>query len=696
MLPAAYVKVCPRCSRECDRSSQVCANCSSSFRRTSSARILWIICGVVALLGVLTLAGVLLVVRATVTSTGAYQQALQIVYGSADARKILGDRTIPGWIFGSGWGNSQSRFVQWEVRLFGSRGSAHLYGVANEVGGVWQFSRLRLKSVEGETEVDLTPQPKRMSLPAVPASKVYLVPFGLDSGVPLDWARTYYRARFGIDVSILSPVQVSNALEGHQRKQLDAQRSLEYLQERLPALTADPSAILVAVTSRDLFIPAFSWSYAENYREDGRFAIVSSARLRPPSPFDGWNPQWYYSRIQKMISKNIAILYFGLPLSDDPTSLLCGGILSGDEADLMSESIIGSEGHWDPMEDIGEPEVNIYSAPQKPPFWRIADTRKALVDTSSQVFTADLALGLFMQRQTDLYIGGASPLQFTRVYTALDQRSRAFGIGADHSLDIFLAGEMGSYIDLSFADGGKIRFQHERPSSSGDRYVSHDSSYTSAIFQGDVWTIFRSDGSKLYFPYRPRALTQYVTVLTGFTDSRGYLYQMERDPAGDLLSVTTPAGGWLRFDYDSQHRVSRMEASTGRIVSYGYDSKGRLARVDDLKGQIETYTYDDKAEMLTADYGGKTPVLVNSYDIRGEIVAQKLQDGGIFKYYYVKDPESYRNVVEPSLMIAPSGLATYFNYHDGFYYQSLPQRPPVSTSLRLPRQTAPAHGQPVA
>src|SRR5947208_12655488 len=43
--------------------------------------------------------------------------------------------------------------------------------------------------------------------------------------------------------------------------------------------------------------------------------------------------------------------------------------------------------------------------------WRIAYSNESLSDTSAQVFNANLALGLFTQRQTDFQLTGKFPLQ---------------------------------------------------------------------------------------------------------------------------------------------------------------------------------------------------------------------------------------------------------------------------------------------
>jgi len=309
--------------------------------------------------------------------------------------------------------------------------------------------------------------------------------------------------------------------------------------------------ILIAVTSNDMFIRSYSWAFAENFRHNGRFAVISSARMRSwPFPAKG-NSEWLASRLQKLLTKNIAMLYFDLPMSSDYSSLLSGGVLTGDQVDLMSGSLVGGEGSWDPFVEPGEPGVTIYDSPDRPALWRIDFYDAALPDTSAQVLSADLGLGLFVQEQIDFSFGSNFPLQFVRVYRNQDEQSRSFGIGTNDSLDIFLVGKMGSYVDLILADGGRVHFTHSIAKSanpfSGDVYTSQAGYYTTAVYKGDTWTLSRKDGWKLFMPYRPQALGQNVTVLTGFVDPEGHLYRMERDSFGDLLSVTTPAGDWLHF-----------------------------------------------------------------------------------------------------------------------------------------------------
>jgi len=645
-------------------------------------RVKRILCvfGTILVAGMVTLLGTL---HYLVISTDAYNQAITLVKSSSEVQGLFGDGIKAQFpAIGFAIAGNGGQFTEFSVRVFGSRAKGHLYGVANAVNGRWEFSRLSLRVDGVSRKIDLAPTPHPLALPSVPAKKIYLIPVDLDSTELLNWAPAYYKAKLGIEVEVLPAISLSNDLEDPRRHRIDSEQLLERLGRRYPELVKDPSNILVGVTSCDIFVRSLGWSYAENYRSNARFAVVSSARLHPPLFLDHWNREWFNSRLQKMITKNIAILYFGLPMSSDYSSLLSGGVLSGREVDLMSGSIIGAEGQWDPFVYSGDIEVTIYASSGEPLVWRLAGSREML-QTSAHIFNSDLTVGLFVHRKGDFLFDGDYPLQFTRVYRNKDAQSRPFGIGTNDSMDTFLAGQMGSYIDLIREDGGRIHFVHVPAAAGqqGDTYQGESAegdpfSRARAVFTANNWTIERSDGWKFYFPYRPRALGANVTVLTGFSNPLGHKYEMIRNEAGDLLSVTTPSGQWLHFQRDQQHRVHSISDYSGRTVTYDYDAAGRLSRVIDSDGSQEGYTYDDKAQMLSITLGSGTPTLANTYDISGNITTQTLPDGRKFEYHYSRDPESRGNAVVPDLITAPNGLLTYIQFQADGYTQSLPIPPP--------------------
>jgi YD repeat-containing protein len=640
------------------------------------------ILGIALILVLVTVSVGLGVMLRRLTSGGAYKEALAVAQSSKELQALLGDGIkVKFPIIGFTIRDYNSEFVEFVATLSGARGSGRLYAVANSVNGRWEF--FRLSFVGENSHINLAPIPRRLALPSVPVKKIYLIPLALDIDQSLQWAPAYYKAKFGIDVEVLPEAPVRKDLEDPRRHQLDAEKCLAYLRDLKPELLRDPFAITILVTSKDVFIDSFGWSYAENYRHGDRAAIVSSARLHPPSLLGRWNPEWLNSRLQKMLTKNIAILYFDLPMSSDYTSLLSGGVLSRREVDLMSGEIIGAKQEWDPFIESGDLEVTIYDVPGKPFLWRAERTVDAPLDTSSQVFMADLAVGLFIHRKCDFDLNGdAYPIRLTRVYNSFDERSRSFGIGMSHSLDIFLIGEMGVYVDLILESGARIHFRHfsPQPGQAGE-YAAEPAagnpfSKSIATYMGDHWVIQRKDGWKFYFPYRPKALPANVTVLTSFEDPSGHIYKMDRDSFGVLLAVTTPTGRWLHLDPDSEHRIQRISDSTGRVVTYEYDSFGRLWRLTDSTGRVERYSYNEKAQMLTVAHGTDKPVITNVYDVTGKIERQTMADGHKFEYHYVRDWNARGDVHVPDLITYPNGLQTFVNYNGEGYTRSLPSLPP--------------------
>jgi YD repeat-containing protein len=686
MSERIFTKACQRCGAVSDHLSNTCSSCSFAFptarspRRSHLTRILTVLAAIFVF-DFIILAGTS---HRVVTATDAYTNAIFLAQSSPDVQRALGDGIKPRFP-AVGWASNSeaSRFSVFSVRLAGSHGKGTLYGVANSANGVWELSRLSLRVDEGGQSVDLAPTPRHLSLPPVPKKTIFLIPMDLEPGESIGWAPAYYRLKMDVDVRVLPEATLPKGLEDPVRGQIDSERYVEHIRRTYRQLAENPANVIIAVTSRDIFIRSYGWSFAENYRQDGRFAVISSARMHPFSLFDRWNPEWIRSRVQKMLTKNIAMLYYDLPMSCESTSLLSSGVLYGREIDLMSGSINGNKGHWKPFLNSDDVQVNLYKTSGTPLIWRLAHSSEILPQTTAQVFSTDVTIGLFSYRKTDFRFDGDYPLQFNRVYRNKDPQSRPFGIGANDSLDIFLVGEMGRYIELLMEDGSQIQFVHvpRAVGQSGDTYqgaafAGSPFSLSRAVFQGDIWTIERTDGWKFYFPYRPKAPGANVTILTGFEDPSGHKYEMMRNDAGDLLSITTPSGQWLHFTRDQGHHVQSISASSGRTVNYQYDAGGRLSRMTDSEGQEERYTYDDKAQMLSVATGSGAPMIVNTYDISGNVTSQSMPDGIAFQYHYTRDLFSRSSAVVPDLISLPNGLFTHFQYYAEGYAQSLPTPPP--------------------
>jgi YD repeat-containing protein len=627
-----------------------------------------------------------------VVQSPAYLKGLQTAEGSPEIQRLVGGPVKPGgFTIGEVRRGYGTEFTEWSAWLKGPHGGGHLYAVANRVGDSWDYSRLTFVSSDGGT-VDLTPPPHRDSLKlADEVSRVYLVALDPAAARMIDWAPRYYELKLGLEVTVLPQISLDSSVTDPKRKQVVAEMAVTTMRNALPDLADDPSAVLIGVTSRDMYIRAYDWAYATNWRER-RFAVISTARLQPFADLGRWNRQllsylllanWNVelvrSRLQKLLTKNLYVLAFNLPLSNDWTSLVGAGVRTGAQVDWMGSEIIGSEKRWDAFVESGDPDVSLVTEKRKPPVWRfdyVGDPR----DTSSESFVADLRIGLFIQRKTDFIFKDAFPLYFSRAYRNQDQQSRAFGIGTNDTLDMFLVGKMGSYIELVLDDGGVIHFDRDTSSGNGELYRPNDDAgewYSSTlVFDGNTWRLTREDGWVYLFPYRPNASPGHVTVLTGFQDPQGHRFEMQRNEAGDLLSLQTPSGKWLKFLSDPQHRINRVTDSEGHTLLYEYDAGGRLARVSDPQGPSESYRYDKQNELTAVLDSNEQPLITNVYSPDGFITEQILGDGRRFLYSYQRNA---RALVQ-SVVTDPQGYVTQFDFtSDGYGYQrSLPQRPAVA------------------
>ena len=350
-------------------------------------------------------------------SSDAYRTSLDVARSSDEIQKLLGNGIhVKGFPVGSVLRQYGEDFAEWSVTLGGSAGSGRLYGVANHIGPAWEFSRLVFVPENGGSKINLTPKPARLNLQPGGPRKIYLVPASLDADQSLGWAPAYYKAKFGADVEILPALTLTDEEKDARRNQYAAEKCIQLITRSYPEQAGDPSNVLIAVTSKDLYISAFDWQYAENFRDDGRLAVVSDARLHPTDYPGRWNQELLSSRLQKMLTKNIAILFANLPLSDDYTSLLSSGILAGKQIDYMSEELVGAEGRWDPSALPEEPTVSIGTAPGKSPTWTIGGGWQALPNLRAEYFITDVSAGLFMQHQADFYLDEGDPLVFARTY----------------------------------------------------------------------------------------------------------------------------------------------------------------------------------------------------------------------------------------------------------------------------------------
>lgn len=165
--------------------------------------------------------------------------------------------------------------------------------------------------------------------------KIYLVPLGDFPAPAVKDLVAYYRSKFNLAVETLPRVPLHASARDDSRGQLIAEATVALLKKAHPAPAADPEAILIGLTDEDMYIARYDWNFTFSWRQEKKYAVVSAARMNVCS--------WFYSeerinkRLKKMVTKNIGILYYHLPMSDDPASVLYKDVGGISELDQMGE-----------------------------------------------------------------------------------------------------------------------------------------------------------------------------------------------------------------------------------------------------------------------------------------------------------------------------------------------------------------------
>jgi hypothetical protein len=176
------------------------------------------------------------------------------------------------------------------------------------------------------------------SAPLVPLAgrTLYFAPLG---GFPTDSATAlvaFYREKYGIEARVLDVAPIDARAWDQDRSQLVAEVLIASLKLAYPDVARNSRAVVIGLVADDLFIhDRPDWAWAFGLRAEGRFAVVSTARM-------GWplglaSNEDAAARLRKMVSRDIGIMYFGLSTSDDTRSVLYHDVGGVDDLDRMGE-----------------------------------------------------------------------------------------------------------------------------------------------------------------------------------------------------------------------------------------------------------------------------------------------------------------------------------------------------------------------
>ena len=289
----------------------------------------------------------------------------------------------------------------------------------------------------------------------------------------------------------------------------------------------------------------------------------------------------------------------------------------------------------------------------------------------------DLHTGMFLLRQTDLFVNDNFPLSLTRTYRPWTSYATAFGVGANHSYDIWPTGSRFpyTYIDLNLEEGRQMHF----------RRVSKGSGYADAVFRheetssefygaliawnGDGWTLKFLDGAVVKFPEAYYAKNWAQGSAIEMQDASGHLVHLRRDKERNLLHLISPSGRTISFKHDNASRVIEASDDAGNVRKYSYDSTGHLETVADRSHTLYRFEYKQLFHftgydpyLMTAIFDGNgEKLLENTYDENGKISGQRLRSGVVYRFEYLLGRD--RDIVETTVR-GPEGEKRFF-FHGG-------------------------------
>ena len=168
--------------------------------------------------------------------------------------------------------------------------------------------------------------------------RVHLVPLGEVFSVSYDALLSHYRDRFGLALAVLPAVPLTLEQIDLGRSQFVAEALIARMRAAYPDLDQDPAALLIGLTEHDMYLEHRpEWRFGFALRLGSRFAVISSARMDDFNRGGEPEPALLHTRLRKMITRTLGLMYFGLPPSDDPRSVLYHSILGIEDLDAVTE-----------------------------------------------------------------------------------------------------------------------------------------------------------------------------------------------------------------------------------------------------------------------------------------------------------------------------------------------------------------------
>ena len=243
--------------------------------------------------------------------------------------------------------------------------------------------------------------------------------------------------------------------------------------------------------------------------------------------------------------------------------------------------------------------------------------------TGKTVFGGDpvnLATGNFIYSHEDIGIDGGFPIYFNRYYNSIDKFNGTVGINWHHDWEYELQDMGDGTVKIISFDGKRQIYtqtgdgEYEPPTGVYDKLEKHsDGTYT--LTMENKWKYDFNETGEL-------------ARITDTNDNKIELFYENM-----LLREIRNDSGYLLIQYNDDGRIRQISDSTGRYVAYTYEGND-LASYRDPEGNIIEYQYDSEHRMTRIISPLRNESVTNIYDDKGRVIEQTLADGNTMYFQY--------------------------------------------------------------
>jgi YD repeat-containing protein len=524
--------------------------------------------------------------------------------------------------------------------------------------------------------------------------KLYFIPMGRQA-IPVQSLADYYLGKFNLEITILPEVPLEAGDCMPERRKCIAEEMILTMKRTYPGLAKDPDSVMIILTDEDIFPRSLGWDFTYSFHAGYRFGIVSTRRTDPAFWGDPPDDAERMASTRQMLTKYIALMYFHVPISYDPSSVMYQPLTPNGGPDDLYQSDIHSEESANGLRGSGWPclrftysyetgELRSYSASAT-----ACDYLPQVRSAGEEAFDTQLGLGEFVEHAMDFQLDSTPYIEFRRAYLSQYVHGTALGFGGNHNYNTWLYSDGAaklSFMDIIHEDGARDHLERLSPGrgfSAGVVFESHDDA--EEIYGARMtW-----DSGHFKLQFRDGSWSTYLPCgdgrcyWTGYQDAKGNSLHIERAANLDLQRVASEDGQAIAFQSDVQHRIVDATDSRGTHVSYDYDGDGCLAQVHRADGQTTLYEYTPGHRMTSISVlrrPGETPrrLVTNEYDAQGRVVRETLLDGSVYEMEYGPVVDGHISRVK---LKEPSGRVLYITLTRSDYIAR-------TDSIRFPVRTA--------